>query len=63
MLVELGLKTFEQGKRVRRAPGEAGDHAPLMQSAHLAGIALEDLVSHGDLAVAAYGYMARAPHG
>src|SRR5690606_31191513 len=51
-----------QGERIRRAARKPCEHAPVAEASHLARVALHDLIAHRDLAVAADGHLAVAPH-
>ena len=53
VLVELGLEALEQRERVGGRAREAGEHAVVVQAAHLARGRLDDDVAERHLAVAA----------
>ena len=53
VLLELRLEALEQRERVRRAAGETGEDAVLVEAPHLARARLDDDVAERDLAVAA----------
>ena len=62
VLLQLALEPLEQREGIGRAAGEPGDHASLVQPAHLARIRLHDGVAERDLAVAAHGDETVAAH-
>ncbi len=57
------LESFEQGEGVRGAAGKAGEHFPVVQAPHFAGIGLHHALAQGDLPVAAHRDPAVTPHG
>src|SRR5436190_7661688 len=61
VLRELGLEILEKRERVRRAAREARDHPAVGEAADLARVALDDLLTQSDLAVAAERDAAVAP--
>src|SRR5690554_4110146 len=62
VLLELRLETLEQRERIGGAAGEAGEHAPVVQAAHLARARLDDDRTESDLPVAAERDLGAAPH-
>ena len=62
VLRELGLEVLEQRERVGRAAREAREHLAVVQSPHLACVALHHLGAQCDLTVAADGDAAIAAH-
>ena len=63
ILLQLGLQPLDQGEGVGGGAGEAGQHLAAGQAAHLAGVALDDGLAHGDLAVAGDDGRAALAHG
>jgi hypothetical protein len=55
MLVELRFEAFEEGERVGRATGKAGEDLPLMNAPNLARAGLDHDVAERHLPVAAHG--------
>src|SRR5690606_25655545 len=62
VLTELVLEALEERERVGRAAREPGEHAPVVEPAHLPRVALHDLVAERDLTVAAERDAAFAPN-
>src|SRR6185312_2553997 len=56
--LELGFEPLEQSEGVSRGPGEAGDYIAVADAAHFLGIALDDGLAEGDLAVASDHHLA-----
>jgi hypothetical protein len=52
ILLECAFEAFEQGEGVGRTASEAGEHATVVQPAHLARIAFHDGIPERNLAVA-----------
>ena len=52
-LLELGLQPFKKREGVGGGAGEACDHVAVADAADLAGVALDDRLTHANLAVAA----------
>ncbi len=62
MLLQLGLETLEQREGIGRATGKAGQDSVVVEAADLAGIALHDGITQGDLAVTANDDVFVAPY-
>src|SRR5205814_3221851 len=63
VLVELAFEALEQGERVRRAAGEAGEDAVLVQAPDFLRAAFDDDIAERYLAVAAERHARAAAHG
>src|SRR2546422_8629614 len=63
VLVELAFEALEQRKGVRRAAGETGEDAVLVQAPNFLRAAFDDDVAEGHLAVAAERHARAAAHG
>src|SRR2546422_5666999 len=63
VLVELAFEALEQRKGVRRAAGESGEDAVLVQAPDFLRAAFDDDVAEGHLAVAAERHARAAAHG
>jgi hypothetical protein len=61
VLLELLLEALEEREGVGRGPGEAHEDV-VADAAHLARVALDDDVAHGDLPVADHHHLAAAAH-
>ena len=61
--LELGLKPLEQGEGVGGGAGEPGDDVAVADAAHLLGVALDDGLAEGDLAVAGDHHLAALADG
>ena len=61
--LELGLKPLEQGEGVGGGAGEAGDDIAVADAADLLGVALDDGLAEGDLAVAGDHHLAALADG
>ena len=61
--LELGLQPLEQGEGVGGGAGEAGDDIAAADAAHLLGVALDDGLAEGDLAVAGDHHLAALADG
>ena len=61
-LLELAFEALEQGEGIGGAAGKSREHLAAIQAPHLAGVALHDALSQGDLPVAADRYAAIAPY-
>ena len=61
VLLELLLEALEEREGVGRGPGEAHEDV-VADAAHLARVALDDNVAHGDLPVADHHHLAAAAH-
>ena len=62
VLLQLGLEVLEQREGIGRTAGKTREHLALVEAAHLARVALHDLVAERDLAVAAQRHPAVAAH-
>ena len=60
--LQLALEALEQREGVRGGAGKAGQHLPVVEAAHLAGVALHDHVAQRDLAVPANDHGAVTAH-
>ena len=62
VFLQFALEALEEGKGIRRGPGETRQHPLLVKPPHLAGVTLHDRRAQRDLAIATDDHLAAPPH-
>jgi len=62
VLLQLAFEALEEGEGIRGGAGESGQHLAVIETPHLAGVALHHGVAKGNLAVTAHDDFAVAAH-